>query len=169
MSKMISDGSESESDVSVDSESEKLAVQAFKLMKLKLPRQKNCQGEVFPSNSVTTCTGRRKVYDTFVSNSDNELTEDILDNEKHVGEVQNELFYLDKGPVQLCPSVVNSSNFESLEKADTYNEKSTDQTEIEVTDLSYLDVGEDFSSQEMQNEQNRKKKDASSKNKSSKK
>ena len=161
MFKTISCGSESDSDTLSDSDSEKLALQAFKHMKSKLHQQKKYHSKVRSSNPVSN-PGHRKLYDTFVSNSDNEVTDNIQGSENRVSESRTDLFFLDKNAVQLGD---DTSNVESLEKKDNETYIDQSQTEIEVTDLSNLNIEQDSISQEVQKDH---KIYVSSKNKASK-
>ena len=165
MFKTISCGSESDSDTLSDSDSEKLALQAFKHMKSKLHQQKKYHSKVRTANPVSNPghrKGHRKLYDTFVSNSDNEVTDNIQGSENRVSESRTDLFFLDKNAVQLGD---DTSNVESLKKKDNETYIDQSQTEIEVTDLSNLNIEQDSISQEVQKDL---KIYVSSKNKASK-
>ena len=149
---MFSHGSGSDSDSSSDSDTEKLALLAFKHMKTKLLQQKKCKNASSPNPEANQCSnanGRRKLYDTFVSNSDDESTAGSTlcsQNDKHVSECTNSLFFIDTNSVHLGHET--ATNFESLEKNDTAARK--DQSEIEVTDLSNLNFDEGENSEDVQ-------------------
>lgn len=135
---MITDASDSESDVSSDSETESLAHQAFHSMKLKFAQQRKDNHGVEPPKSCSQFSvHRKKLYDTFNNNSDDDISENVNSSENHE-EIKNDLFLFDKKPVNTS-SVVISSYGDLIDTRPPIKNTSTIQAEIEVTDLSNLD------------------------------
>ena len=140
---MNSSDSDVESDITSDSDVEKLAFQAFNFMKEKLNRHKLIEKVDKPASCKLMTSSHRKIYDTFQSSSDSE--EEL--GSRSDGDIKvymdpanvgaSELqFFIDKNPIAESPDEVHEedtqtkSNFENVQHQ-----------EVKVTDLSNLDAG----------------------------
>ena len=173
-----SDSSDSESNISSDSEIERLAVKAYQCVKTKFQKQKCINNR--PEADVRPLTAhRKKIYETFIYDSESEEEKQLENNCKNeevdaVYKESEQMFFLDKNPAtrtvdiftptEPCAAETDiADRTTDLQETDKAKNKSGNENgnTVIVTDLSNLHSNED--GQEIQSHEAGKKKHSKTK------
>lgn len=136
---MNSGYSDTESDVSSDSETETFALEAFKLMTDKLCAQKTRANSDAESFKSTLTSYHRQIYETFQEES----AKQTIDKDCNTAGVNNGItFFIDKKP-EADSSRMRKSDTEYMAEVGTDDLEPISQTPVEVTDLPNLELIDD--------------------------